>query len=72
MLKQKKKHKTVEVIELKGKGKIFNCKNVSEDILRKQKQKKKNASANPGYMVSVPDLGRFHMWRSNQPARQNY
>ena len=41
MLKQKKKHKTVEVIELKGKGKIFNCKNVSEDILRKQKHKKK-------------------------------
>lgn len=40
-VKAKKKHKTVEVIELKGKGKIFNCKNVSEDILRKQKQKKK-------------------------------
>ena len=34
---------------------------------KKQTNKqKRNASANPGYLGSIPDLGRFHMWRSNQ------
>lgn len=26
----------------------------------------KNASANPRYTGLIPDLGRFHVWRSNQ------